>query len=161
MYDRSHITIAALTILALGLPLSAHADGKATYDTYCASCHGMEGRGDGPVAEALIPRPTNFQDPAYWSRLGPGGDIHILRYIKQGGRARDHASYMPAWEAVLTEEQIRELIVYLRRLAADAAFGESTDETASEPSADPPVEPSAVPPAKPLADPPTPPAQSK
>jgi hypothetical protein len=30
------------------------------YLTYCASCHGMSGRGDGPVAEFLRVRPANL-----------------------------------------------------------------------------------------------------
>jgi mono/diheme cytochrome c family protein len=34
--------------------------GAALYMTYCASCHGMSGRGDGPVAEFLRVRPANL-----------------------------------------------------------------------------------------------------
>ena len=147
MNDRFLLAVAASTVLSLGLPVPAHADGKATYDIYCASCHGTEGRGDGPVAEALNPKPPNFRDAGYWSLLGPGGDLQIVKAIKQGGSARGHSTNMPAWEPVLTEEQIREIVVYLRRLAADAAFGESTDEPAEDPPAAPPAPP--APPAQP------------
>lgn len=34
--------------------------GRELYVAYCASCHGMEGRGDGPAAEALRMRPTDL-----------------------------------------------------------------------------------------------------
>lgn len=34
--------------------------GELQYTIYCASCHGEDGKGDGPVAEALVARPTNL-----------------------------------------------------------------------------------------------------
>src|ERR1700674_130229 len=34
--------------------------GEALYLTYCASCHGRSGRGDGPVADLLRVRPANL-----------------------------------------------------------------------------------------------------
>jgi mono/diheme cytochrome c family protein len=34
--------------------------GRDLYVAYCASCHGMEGRGDGPAAEAMLMRPTDL-----------------------------------------------------------------------------------------------------
>lgn len=43
--------------LAILLPVTAHAadaaKGKAAFAVRCASCHGPEGAGDGPVAKAL------------------------------------------------------------------------------------------------------------
>ncbi|HXF08844.1 MAG TPA: cytochrome c/FTR1 family iron permease [Candidatus Acidoferrales bacterium] len=38
--------------------------GSQLYQMHCASCHGSEGRGDGPAAAALEPRPTDFHDLA-------------------------------------------------------------------------------------------------
>lgn len=34
--------------------------GRQLYVAYCASCHGMEGRGDGPAAEAMRMQPTDL-----------------------------------------------------------------------------------------------------
>lgn len=34
--------------------------GPALYKTYCSSCHGKEGRGDGPIADALRYRPADL-----------------------------------------------------------------------------------------------------
>src|SRR5215470_13260272 len=34
--------------------------GVALFGTYCASCHGRDGHGDGPVAESLKTRPPNL-----------------------------------------------------------------------------------------------------
>jgi mono/diheme cytochrome c family protein len=35
-------------------------EGKATYERACASCHGIDARGDGPVASSLKVRPANL-----------------------------------------------------------------------------------------------------
>jgi len=37
------------------------AAGRADFARYCAECHGPEGRGDGPMAERLHPRPANLR----------------------------------------------------------------------------------------------------
>ena len=36
--------------------------GQALYQEYCALCHGMEARGNGPAAAGLDPAPINFHD---------------------------------------------------------------------------------------------------
>ena len=54
--------------IALAVPLLALAcrgtpptpAGEALYQRYCASCHGTTGRGDGPVASAFTPPPTDL-----------------------------------------------------------------------------------------------------
>jgi len=40
-------------------------DAKQLYDTSCASCHGTDGRGHGPAADALTPRPRDFTSGTY------------------------------------------------------------------------------------------------
>lgn len=56
------LPLAALVLLGAGCrrePVVAeHAE--ALYRRYCASCHGIDGRGDGPVAAALDPPPTDL-----------------------------------------------------------------------------------------------------
>ena len=32
-------------------------DGQEMFTSYCAACHGREGKGDGPAAPALTPKP--------------------------------------------------------------------------------------------------------
>ncbi len=36
------------------------------YGANCASCHGPQGQGDGPLAQAIGARPTDFTEPAAW-----------------------------------------------------------------------------------------------
>ena len=38
-----------------------HASGRATYLQFCSSCHGVEGRGDGPVVKYLLKRPDDLK----------------------------------------------------------------------------------------------------
>lgn len=42
------------------------AHGKTLFGPNCASCHGNEGKGDGPAAAALNPKPRNFTADADW-----------------------------------------------------------------------------------------------
>jgi len=71
--------------------------GAETYAAYCASCHGAEGKGDGPAAPALRVRPPNLTVLA--KRKGgrfPEGDIYQV--IKWGGGITGHGSKeMPVW----------------------------------------------------------------
>jgi mono/diheme cytochrome c family protein len=58
-----------LTLLALSSrPAEAAPDpGREIYVAKCQSCHGVEGKGDGPAARALPKRPRDFTSPAFWS----------------------------------------------------------------------------------------------
>lgn len=49
---------------ALGRPASRDA-GRQLWAAQCAGCHGIEGRGDGPAAHWLSPRPTNLAEHEY------------------------------------------------------------------------------------------------
>ncbi len=43
------------------------ARGKRLFHENCASCHGEDGRGDGPAATGLMPKPRNFTSPSGWT----------------------------------------------------------------------------------------------
>ena len=42
--------------------------GAALFKQNCTSCHGDGGRGDGPAAGTLNPKPRNFSQPEKWTR---------------------------------------------------------------------------------------------
>lgn len=44
-----------------GVPLELAARGPRDYVRYCASCHGVNGDGTGPVAVALVKHPPNLR----------------------------------------------------------------------------------------------------
>ena len=54
----SVVSLLFLTLLAG----AASPDGAATFKANCASCHGEKGRGDGPAAKALDPKPRDYRE---------------------------------------------------------------------------------------------------
>lgn len=64
-----------------------------TYARRCAPCHGPSGRGDGPAAVALLPRPRDLSAAA-WQRAT--SDAQIEQVIGEGGAAIGLSPLMPA-----------------------------------------------------------------
>lgn len=60
------------------------AEAQQTWDTLCATCHGKEGKGDGPAGAALDPKARNFHD-AEWQKSVT--DDQIKKVIVEGGPA--------------------------------------------------------------------------
>lgn len=89
------------------------AKGKTLYETYCVSCHGPRGKGDGPAAAILNPRPRDHTSRAYMSTLT---DEYLASIIKEGGAALGRSPAMPAAKT-LTDEDIDDLIARIRSLA--------------------------------------------
>lgn len=51
---------------------AAIAAGKQLFQSKCVTCHGTDGKGDGPAAMALDPHPANFTDHARWATTSIG-----------------------------------------------------------------------------------------
>lgn len=58
------------------------AHGKAVFAQNCVSCHGDNGKGDGPAAAALNPRPRNFTGEAGW--INGHKPSQIFKTLKEG-----------------------------------------------------------------------------
>ena len=56
------------------------ASGKEMYLDYCATCHGKDGKGNGPAAVALKVAPTNLTTPTA-RNSGKFPDVRIARLI--------------------------------------------------------------------------------
>lgn len=99
--------------------------GKATYDRWCAVCHGAEGQGDGPAAEYMLPRPRDFTLALYQIRSTASGqiptDADILRVIDEGMPG----TTMPGWREILSDRERRELVDYLKSFSRFFAQGEA------------------------------------
>ncbi|MCZ7549406.1 MAG: cytochrome c [Anaerolineales bacterium] len=81
--------------------------GKEAFTTNCAACHGAEGHGDGPAGAALDPKPRDL------SAFAPEvGDDYLFWRVNTGvpGTA------MVGWKGILTDEQIWDVIAYIRTL---------------------------------------------
>src|SRR5690349_2691768 len=75
--------------------------GSVSFDLYCASCHGRNGRGDGPTAAALKTRPADLTVLARANR-GVFPRERVLAFIEGSQRAASHGSpEMPVWGPTL------------------------------------------------------------
>jgi mono/diheme cytochrome c family protein len=92
--------------------------GKAKYELLCAACHGTGGKGDGPAAAGLNPKPADLSDRDYLSTLS---DQYLFEVIKEGGSQVKKSPLMPAWRAALSDKEIASVITYLRGLPAGKA----------------------------------------
>jgi len=88
--------------------------GQADYQLFCASCHGETGAGDGPVAQALNPKPAHHNDGNY---MNPLTDDYIFEVIKFGGGSVGKSTMMAPWGGTLSDQRIRNLVAYIRTLA--------------------------------------------
>ena len=86
---------------------SVLADGKALYIANCAPCHGEKGRGDGPAAQALTPKPADHSSAVVQSE----SDGSLFWKLSEGRKP------MPTYKTVFTEKQRWELVNYIRTLA--------------------------------------------
>jgi cytochrome c oxidase cbb3-type subunit 3 len=87
--------------------------GKKLYGQFCASCHGQSGKGDGPAAAALNPKPRDHTDKEYMSKMS---DEDMFKVIKNGGVAIGKSPLMPPWGASLKDDQIKDVVAYIRTL---------------------------------------------
>jgi mono/diheme cytochrome c family protein len=118
--DRAaRLTPALLLALAVVLaPSIAHAqDVAALYRARCAVCHGAEGRGDGPAAALLTPRPRDFTTGVYKFRSTPSGTLpteaDVLRTITRGLPGTS----MPPFGDLLGEPERRALARHVLAMA--------------------------------------------
>ncbi len=81
--------------------------GKGT----CFTCHGNEGRGDGPAGAALDPTPRNFHN----AKLTGKTEGEFAWVIKNGSPGTGMVSYVPG---IISEEEMALVIIYERSLAS-------------------------------------------
>ena len=89
----------------------AETEGENLYQADCSSCHGPAGRGDGPAAGGLDPKPQNLAE-----NQGFLSDAYLYWRISEGGLMEPFYSVMPSWAGILNEEQIWQIISFLRTL---------------------------------------------
>ena len=117
-----------LTILALfcttslfgqDLPVTPETkDGKLIYESWCARCHGMDGRGE--VEGLVLDNPApDFTDCDFNSRE-PRKDWKAV--ILEGGPARGLSMTMPAWNEAMTAEQADAVIAHLKTFCPDPSW---------------------------------------
>jgi mono/diheme cytochrome c family protein len=82
--------------------------GKRLYMATCATCHGEKGDGKGPRAYFIRPKPRNFLHEPARSTFNRPALYAAVAYGRQG-------TEMPAWNKVLTEQQMADVAEYVLR----------------------------------------------
>jgi len=90
------------------------ATGRALYARYCQTCHGHEGRGDGPAADSMAPTPRDFTAGKFkFASTSPGlppTDGDLYRTIALGVPGTP----MPSWRGHLQSDEIWALVAYIK-----------------------------------------------
>jgi mono/diheme cytochrome c family protein len=97
--------------MKLPLPLGLRGDtaaGRAFYDANCATCHGVKGDGAGPRAYFINPKPRVFTSAESRAMLN-------LPAIYAGVSAGKRGTEMPAWDKVLTPQEMANVSAYVFR----------------------------------------------
>jgi mono/diheme cytochrome c family protein len=68
------------------------AEARSLFKSRCVVCHGETGKGDGPGAAALNPKPRDYTDPAWQTSVT---DESIQKAIVEGGAAVGKSPNMP------------------------------------------------------------------
>jgi len=99
--------------------------GTATFNAYCTVCHGVSGKGDGPVAKALTKAPSdltqltkknNGKFPATKIKMEITGDSTVAAH-----GTRDMPTWGPVFrstEGVASELRLKNLVDYLESIQA-------------------------------------------
>jgi cbb3-type cytochrome oxidase subunit 1/mono/diheme cytochrome c family protein len=94
--------------------------GKAAFARNCAGCHGPAGKGDGPAAESLLPRPRDLTSARFSDRA-------LSEYLWLGVPG----SSMPSWSD-LSAIDLRGLVAFVRSLEGES----SPEDKAPQPVAE-------------------------
>ncbi len=97
------------------------ARGAQVYREQCAGCHGALGRGDGPLARGLEPKPADLTDRA---SLGDASPLDFYRRITIGVAG----TAMPPFEARLSADDRWAVAAYATLLRLPAPAGDSVPQ---------------------------------
>lgn len=139
------VTLLTTPVQSATTPDDLLAQGKMVYQKECSVCHGSEGRGDGPAAYLLFPKPRDFTTGLFKIRSTPSGqmptDQDLFRTISQGMPG----SAMPGFTR-LSEGERWALVAYIKALSVFEKDGQIYNHFALQKE----PHPLAIPPATPL-----------
>ena len=118
---KAKISLCGAVMVSLLVPVLGFAQtkgdpnaGKMTYGKQCVGCHGTAGKGDGPAAAALNPKPKDHSDGKIMNSVS---DKDLFGIIKGGGASVKKSPIMPAAGKALTDQDIWNVVAYIRSLA--------------------------------------------
>ncbi|HZS60303.1 MAG TPA: cytochrome c [Gemmatimonadaceae bacterium] len=110
----------AIAAIGCSSPAPTAAVGRELYASNgCASCHGANGHGDGPVAKTLVPPPRDFRDASAFKN---GTDVAAIATTLESGLSSNGGS-MPSFRH-LTRDERASLALYVISLRTTQASKE-------------------------------------
>ncbi len=92
--------------------------GARVYAQRCSVCHGPDGRGNGPAAPSMIPRPRDFTLGSFkYKSTAPGeppGDADLEQVVAEGLPA----SAMPYFKDLLSPAEIRAVVQQVKEFSS-------------------------------------------
>lgn len=111
--------VAALLAASLGAHAAdAPARAVRNYNAYCVQCHGINRDGNGINSRDMAVKPRDHTDS---KGMGDTPDETLFKAIKGGGLAVGKSVLMPKWDGVMSDEEITELVAYLRVVSKTSA----------------------------------------
>ena len=106
----------SMLLATFGAAAAAHAEDPSPatvklYDTYCVQCHGVNRDGNGINSAHMAVKPRDHTDS---KAMGDTPDDLLFKAIKEGGLSVNKSVLMPVWGGVLKDEEIKDLVKYLR-----------------------------------------------
>lgn len=88
--------------------------GKGLFQSWCVTCHGVAGKGDGQLADTLGPgiKPRDLTNAELLSQRS---EEFLFNVIKNGGPAVGFSDAMMSFGATLSDEEINNVISYMRK----------------------------------------------
>jgi len=136
------LLVASASVLADEVVYSV-SEGQHTYSTFCQNCHGVDGKGDGYMADQLKTHPTDLTRLAeHNGGVFPAEEVR--RVIDGREEIRSHGQRdMPIWGDVFlwperesperrayVDQKIGELVEYLRTLQTSGESEQGADKDA-------------------------------
>lgn len=102
---------------ALADDAAAKAEADTVWAQRCSTCHGAGGKGDGPAAAALTPKPRDFSSATWQASVT---DEHIEKVIVEGGQAVGLSMMMTANPDLASKpDVVKALRAHVRSLKAN------------------------------------------
>jgi cytochrome c oxidase cbb3-type subunit III len=102
-----------LAAMVLAVPAQAKETAADNYKTYCVQCHGMQGNGQGVNIRDMSVQPRDHTDA---KAMSTRSDEMLFKVIKEGGLSIDKSVLMPPWGDILNDDEIHDMVQYLRTL---------------------------------------------
>jgi copper transport protein len=91
--------------------------GRAIFERNCVACHGATGAGDGPAVDTL-----EYAPPPLGQHVPYHSDGTLFLWISEGIPVDEEQKFMPAWKALLTEEERWHVVNFLRSAFKSGRF---------------------------------------